>query len=73
MWDAEGSRDGETCPNCHSTKTITYHYREGFTELECEECGYQSDLVDLDQLTRFRGDLKEKNRDVFVPVKKLKA
>ncbi|MCA9838354.1 MAG: hypothetical protein KC422_15670 [Trueperaceae bacterium] len=73
MWDAEGSRDGETCPNCQSTKTITYHYAEGFTELECEACGYQTDLSDLDQLTRFRGELKEKTKATPIPFKKLKA
>jgi uncharacterized metal-binding protein (TIGR02443 family) len=73
MWDAEGSRDGETCPKCKSTKTITYHYKEGFTELECENCGYQSDMADIDQLTRYRGELKEKTREPLIPFKKLKA
>ena len=47
-FDAEGHYLGETCPRCGSTKTITYEYDEGFTELECQECGYTSEAPEID-------------------------
>ncbi len=57
--DAEGCHEGVPCPRCGSVRTITYHYVEGFAELECPECGYRSDADELDALTRFESDLAE--------------
>ena len=75
MYDAEGRRAGETCPQCGSDKTITYDYQEGFSELECEVCGFRSDGDELSALNRFRGDLVEKQGGPLppIPIKKLKA
>ncbi len=73
MWDAEGIKEQEPCPNCQSTNTISYHYEEGFTELECETCGFHSDAPELSDLARYTGELKEKKQLFVMPVKKLKA
>ncbi|MFA5569183.1 MAG: hypothetical protein WC972_11125 [Trueperaceae bacterium] len=57
--DAEGFHEGVPCPRCGGVNTITYHYVEGFSELECPTCGYRSDAAELDALTRFESDLAE--------------
>ena len=57
--DAEGRRERTACPHCGSRDTITYHYVEGFTELECSACGYRSDAEELSALQRYTGDLLE--------------
>ena len=57
MYDAEGSYDNDRCPKCGSLKTITYRYEEGFSEIECETCGFHSDASELSDLGRYRGDL----------------
>lgn len=59
MFDATGSSEGQACPRCGSEATITYHYEEGFEELECTACGYVSDAEELAALQRFDGELKE--------------
>lgn len=75
MYDAEGRRANELCPQCGSTDTITYDYTEGFSELECEQCGFRSDGDELSALNRFRGDLKERAGVDLppIPIKKMKA
>ena len=75
MFDAEGSLDFETCPECGSTDTITYRYREGFDELECTVCGFRSDQEELSELQRYSGDLLEGEEDALppVPMRSLKA
>jgi len=73
MWDAEGVRNKDICPECKSDKTITYKYQEGFTELECEACGFHSDHAELSDLGRFRGELIEGGKLPPIPLKKLKA
>jgi uncharacterized metal-binding protein (TIGR02443 family) len=72
-FDAEGEYLGEECPRCGSTKTITYQYEEGFTELECQNCGYTSEAPELTDLGRYKGDLREGEKRPPIPVKKLKA
>lgn len=57
--DAEGSREQVPCPACGSQDTITFHYVEGFSELECPACGYRSDAEELAALQRYPGDLLE--------------
>ncbi len=59
--DAEGFREQTPCPNCGSLETITYHYSEGFEELECGNCGYRSDSEALAELQRATGDLLERD------------
>ncbi len=76
-YDAEGSHDGEQCPRCGSEATITYHFAEGFTELECPECGYVSDSEQLADLQRFGGEILESEDGAGTPVagtlKKIRA
>lgn len=73
MVDAEGQHEGIPCPACGDLHTITYHYREGFSELECPVCGYRSDQRELDALQRFESDLLEGNDAPPVPRKALEA
>ena len=73
MFDAEGAELGEPCPQCGGTDTVTYSYREGFTELECRGCGFSSEAPEVGDLARYRGDLKEKGAQPPVPIKKLEA
>jgi Zn ribbon nucleic-acid-binding protein len=74
-FDAEGEYLGDVCPKCGSSKTITYEYDEGFSELECENCGYTTEAAELSDLGRYRGDLREKAKGELppIPVKKLQA
>ncbi len=73
-YDAEGVEGEETCPECGSLDTVTYHFWEGFTELECRACGYSTEREDIAELTRYRGDLRERERDLPpVPVRKIEA
>ena len=62
-FDAEGRAEGERCPECGADDTVTFHYREGFTELECRRCGYRSDADELAALQRFSGDLLEADEE----------
>src|SRR5690625_2193643 len=75
MFDAEGTLEYEPCPQCGSVNTITYTFEEGFTELECQACGYRSDEAEIAALQRFSGDLLESddNPGAPVPIKKIKA
>lgn len=66
--DAEGFREGAACPDCGSTDTITFHYREGFDEVECPHCGFRSDALELDSLTRFSADLLESDAEAKLPI-----
>jgi uncharacterized metal-binding protein (TIGR02443 family) len=73
MVDAEGRHEGTPCPHCGDQHTITYRYAEGFSELECPECGYRSDQQELDTLQRFSGDLLEGETLPPVPRRPLEA
>ena len=74
MIDAEGIHEGEPCPQCGSTDTVTFLYREGFSELECPTCGFSTESEELAALQRFGGDLLEVDRDVPpLPRKPLEA
>ena len=73
MFDAEGRHDGVPCPACSSTGTISYHYREGHSELECPACGYRSDQQELSDLQRYEGSLLEGDDTPQVPMRPLKA
>ncbi len=72
-FDAEGLELGEACPQCGSSNTVTYLYNEGFSELECRRCAYTSEALDIADLARFSGDLKEKEEQPPIPIKKLDA
>lgn len=76
--DAEGFHEMTPCPRCGSRDTVTFHYREGFEELECESCGFRSDAEEIASLTRFTGVVLEKDdrsdqHRVPVPIRTLKA
>lgn len=74
MFDAEGFEEGIVCPECGSDDTVSYHYREGFVELECRRCGYRSDAEELAALQRFDGELLEgDDEEPPIPMKSLKA
>lgn len=74
MIDAEGVHAGERCPECGSPDTVTFHYREGFSELECPSCGYRSDAEELTALQRYGGNLLELDRETPpLPRKPLEA
>ena len=73
-FDAEGRRDNDLCPACDSRDTVTYYFDEGFSELECERCGYHSDQTELSDLSRYRGELLEGADNLPpIPLKKLEA
>jgi len=74
-YDAEGVELSEPCPQCGGENTVTYLYNEGFTELECRTCGFNSELEDIAELARYRGDLRERKGAKLppIPVKKLEA
>jgi Zn ribbon nucleic-acid-binding protein len=72
-FDAEGEYLGDVCPNCCSSKTITYVYDEGFSELECQNCGHTTESEELSALNRYRGELREGEKQPPIPIKKLKA
>ena len=72
-YDAEGVEAQEPCPSCGSEDTISYLYHEGFSELECRHCGYNSEHDELGALMRYRGDLLEHNNLPPIPIKKIKA
>jgi uncharacterized metal-binding protein (TIGR02443 family) len=57
VYDAEGSHDGVPCPTCGSEATISWHFAEGFVELECRTCGYRSDAEEIAALERESGEL----------------
>lgn len=77
MADAEGTFAGDICPECGSLETVTYHYREGYCELECLHCGFNSEPDDVSDFVRDSGALCERERPdrraMTVPVKRLKA
>lgn len=76
MFDAEGHKGEEHCPECDSLDTVTYYYAEGFSEIECRSCGYSTELDELAELTRYTGDLRERKQSNSlppVPIKRLKA
>jgi Zn ribbon nucleic-acid-binding protein len=74
-FDAEGTELGEPCPQCESVDTVTYLYVEGFTELECRACGFTSEVQEIADLARYRGDLRERDTTNLppIPLKKLEA
>jgi len=76
--DAEGFHEQVPCPRCGSDHTVSFHYVEGFDELECHACSYRSDAAEIAALTRFQGGLLE--RDVAdvderlpIPIRSMKA
>ncbi|MEZ4631998.1 MAG: hypothetical protein R2880_15025 [Deinococcales bacterium] len=74
--DAEGHHGLEACPSCQSLNTLRYDYHEGFSELECLDCGYLSDAEELAELTRYDGSLLEDlapHQRPPIPFKKIKA
>ncbi len=75
--DAEGYLEQVPCPVCGSRNTVTYHYAEGFSELECPDCQYRSDADELAKLQHFVGDILEgegpRSAPPPIPVKGLKA
>ncbi len=77
--DAEGFHERTPCPVCASEDTVTFHYDEGFTELECPGCGYRSDAEEIASLHRYAGDLLEKRHfesaslDPKLPLRSMKA
>lgn len=58
--DAEGFNEETPCPECGSVNTVTYRYVEGFSELECPNCGFRSDSQELADLTRYQGLVLER-------------
>ncbi|HLR45714.1 MAG TPA: hypothetical protein VK092_01030 [Deinococcales bacterium] len=68
MFDATGSAEGEQCPRCGSEATVTWHFAEGFDELECRTCGWLSDEEELAALHRFGGELLEEDETAGSPV-----
>lgn len=66
-YDAEGSHDGDRCPECGSANTITWHFREGFDELECRACGYRSDAAEISALRRDAVDLLRRDDRAPLP------
>lgn len=75
MFDAEGSFENDVCPQCGSSDTVTYRYPEGFSELECRECGFCSEYEEFSELQRYSGDLleTEEGSRLPVPFKTMKA
>lgn len=71
--DAEGQHEQIPCPACGDSHTVTFYYREGFSELECPACGYRSDQHELDALQRFESDLVEGGDAPSLPRKPLQA
>lgn len=71
--DAEGRRGEDPCPRCDSLNTLSHDYPEGYTDLECFDCGYRSDAEEIADLARFAGGLLERDPSLPMPIKKLKA
>ncbi|MFW5899493.1 MAG: hypothetical protein ACOCUN_03385 [Jiangellaceae bacterium] len=70
MFDAEGSFEGVPCPECGSEATVSWHFAEGFDELECRHCGYRSDEADLAELERDAGDVLLQDASDAPPLRK---
>ena len=76
--DAEGFHEQIPCPRCGSEQTVSFHYVEGFEELECLRCGYRSDAAEIAALTRFQGNLLERDDEdpddlPPIPIRTMKA
>lgn len=76
--DAEGFNEKVPCPRCGSDQTVSFHYIEGFDELECPACGYRSDSEELGALTRFQSGLLERDDETDenrppIPIRTMKA
>lgn len=76
--DAEGFHEQIPCPRCGSEQTVSFHYVEGFEELECPRCGYRSDAAEIAALTRFQGNLLEREDEEHddlppIPIRTMKA
>ena len=75
--DAEGFNERVPCPRCASERTVSFHYVEGFDELECPDCGFRSDAEELGALTRFQSGLLEREaaeQDIPpIPIRAMKA
>lgn len=75
--DAEGFNEQVPCPRCGSERTVSFHYVEGFDELECPDCGFRSDAEEIGDLTRFQSNLLEREergaKRPPVPIRAMKA
>lgn len=72
-YDAEGVENQDICPACQSSNTITYLFHEGFSEIECYDCGFSSEAEDISDLTRYQNTLLEGSTLPPIPLKKMKA
>lgn len=64
----------DACPQCNSTDTETSSYQEGFSELRCHACGYDSEAEEINALLRYQGTLLEKKQsNLPLPTKSIKA
>ncbi|MEM6430108.1 MAG: hypothetical protein AAF708_12775 [Deinococcota bacterium] len=72
-YDAEGVERQDPCPACQSDNTVTYIYHEGFIEIDCRDCGFNSEASGIADLTRYAGDLLEASPVPPIPLKKIKA
>lgn len=64
----------DACPQCNSNDTETYSYPEGFSELRCHTCGYDSEAEEISALLRYEGTLLEKEHSILpLPTKAIKA
>jgi len=73
MYDATGSYDEEECPRCGNRDTVTWHFADGFEEMECRTCGWVSDAEELAALQRFGGRVLEREDSTGSPVNRLSA
>jgi C4-type Zn-finger protein len=49
---------------------VSWHFAEGFDELECRHCGYRSDEADLAELERDAGDVLLQDESEAPPLRK---
>lgn len=64
----------DACPQCNSSDTESYSYPEGFSELRCHACGYDSEAEEISALLRYEGTLLEKEHSTLaLPSKAIKA
>lgn len=72
-FDHESRRSEDPCPQCGGLNTLSHDYPEGFSDLECLDCGFRSDAEEIAELARFEGALLERDPSLPIPVKKLTA
>ncbi|MEX2501814.1 MAG: YheV family putative metal-binding protein [Trueperaceae bacterium] len=67
MFDAEGSHEGDACPECGDEGTIRWRFEEGFDEIECPACGFRSEADEIAALRDEAGDLLLRDDDAPPP------